>query len=59
LLSAGVLNMEMDVEFLKKIDFPLRVIKIKPDQQSFSDKKKKSKLPEKEEKKKNKIDVRV
>ncbi len=50
--------MDMDIEFLKKIDFPLRVTKIKPDQ-FFSDKKKKSKPQEKEEKKKNKIDVRV
>jgi len=48
----------MDVEILKKIDFPIRVKRIKPEQ-SFSDKKKKPKPEEKEEKNKNKIDVRV
>jgi hypothetical protein len=48
----------MDVEILKKIDFTLRVKRVKPEQ-SFSDKKKKPKPEEKEEKNKNKIDVRV
>jgi hypothetical protein len=48
----------MDINSLKKIDFTLRVKRIKPDQFS-SDKKKRSKFEEKEEKKKNQIDVRV
>jgi hypothetical protein len=48
----------MDIGFLKKIDFTLRVKKIKPEQ-SFSNKKKKPKPEEKEEKNKNKIDMRV
>ncbi len=48
----------MDIDSLKKIDFTLRVKKIKPDQ-FFSDKKKKSNSREKEEKKKNQIDVRA
>ena len=48
----------MDIEFLKKIDFNLRVKRIKPEQ-SFTNKKKKPKPEEKEEKNKNKIDVRV
>jgi len=48
----------MDINSLKKIDFTLRVKRIKPDQFS-SDKKKKLKSWEKDEKKKNQIDVRV
>jgi hypothetical protein len=48
----------MDIESLKKIEFPLKIKREKPDQ-SFSNKKKKPKHPEKEEIKKNRIDVRV
>jgi hypothetical protein len=48
----------MDINSLNKIDFTLRVKRIKPDQ-FFSDKKKKSKSREKEEKKKTQIDVRA
>ena len=48
----------MDIETLNKIDFTLRVKSVKPDR-FISNKKKRSKLKEKEEKKKNQIDVRV
>jgi hypothetical protein len=48
----------MDIESLKKIDFPLKVKRDKPDQSSDR-KKKKGKTPEKEERKKNRIDLRV
>ncbi len=48
----------MDINSLEKIDFNLRVKRIKADQ-FFSNKKKKSKNREKENKKKNQIDVRV
>jgi len=48
----------MDIEPIKKIDFTLKVKKVKPDQFS-SNKKKKSKADEKEEENKNRIDVRI
>jgi len=48
----------MDINAIKKVDFTLKVKSIKPDQ-SFSDKRKKSKAKEMEEKKKNQIDMRV
>jgi hypothetical protein len=48
----------MDINAIKKIDFRLKVKRIKPDP-SFSEKRKKSKSREKEEKKKNQIDMRV
>jgi hypothetical protein len=48
----------MDIESLKKINFPLKVKREKPDQ-FFSNKKKKPKTPEKKEEIKNRIDVRV
>ncbi len=48
----------MDIPAIKKIDFFLKVKSIKPDQ-SFSEKRKKSKSEEKEDKKKNQIDLRV
>jgi hypothetical protein len=48
----------MDIDSLKRIDFTLRVKRIKPDR-FISDKKKKSNSREKEEKKKNQIDVRA
>jgi hypothetical protein len=48
----------MDIESLKKIDLPLKVKREKPDQ-FLSNKKRKNKNPEKEETKKNRIDLRV
>jgi hypothetical protein len=48
----------MDIESLKKVDFPLKVKREKPDQ-FFSNKKKKSKPQEKENPNKNRVDVRV
>jgi hypothetical protein len=49
---------KMDIESLKKIDFSLKVKREKPDQ-FYSNKKKKPKSQDKEEKSKNRIDMRV
>jgi hypothetical protein len=51
-------ELTMDINALKKIDYTLKVKSVKPDQFS-SDKKKKLKSREKEEKKNNQIDVRI
>lgn len=48
----------MDIESLKKIDFTLKIKREKPGQ-FFSNKKKKSKPQEKEEKNKGRIDMKV